>query len=178
MGYTTNFTGEFTVTPTLVPEHIAYLKKFNETRRMKRNPDLTKLRPDTVRIEARLPVGADGGYFVGALGDYGQEATLSGSGTSLLADDIVDQNSPSSDQPGLWCQWVPDDSGEYITWDGGEKFYHYVEWISYLIEHFLGPWGYTLNGSVYWQGEDSDDIGEIFIENSLVRIKQGRVVYD
>ena len=40
-------------------------------------------------------------------------------------------------QPGLWCQWVPNASGTAIVWDEGEKFYYYIEWIKYLIEHFL-----------------------------------------
>jgi len=25
-----------------------------------------------------------------------------------------------------------------------------VEWLEYLISHFIEPWGYTLNGSVTW----------------------------
>jgi hypothetical protein len=36
MGYTTDFDGHIQVSPPLNADEIAYLKKFNETRRMKR----------------------------------------------------------------------------------------------------------------------------------------------
>ncbi len=51
---------------------------------------------------------------------------------------------------GYYCQWRPSDDGMGIEWDGVEKFYNYVEWLEYLIAHFLRPWGYTLSGSVEW----------------------------
>ena len=35
---------------------------------------------------------------------------------------IIDYNTPPKTQPGLWCQWMLGD-GEYIVWDGNEKFY-------------------------------------------------------
>lgn len=37
MGYTTDFSGQFNVSPALKPEHMVYLAAFAETRRMKRN---------------------------------------------------------------------------------------------------------------------------------------------
>ena len=68
---------------------------------------------------------------------------------------------PGAIQPGLWCQWKPDDLGNQLVWDEGEKFYSYIEWLDYLLAHFLIPWGYTLNGEVTWTGEDPDDRGKI-----------------
>lgn len=50
----------------------------------------------------------------------------------------------------VYCQWIPNEHGTGLKWDGGEKFYDYVEWLEYLISHFIEPWGYTLNGSVTW----------------------------
>ena len=70
--------------------------------------------------------------------------------------------------PGVWNQWVPDESRKYIEWDGGEKFYEYVEWIKYLIDHFLAPWGIVVNGSVEWRGEDWGDTGTISVEDNEV----------
>lgn len=62
--------------------------------------------------------------------------------------------------PGGYCQWIPKESTE-LVWDGGEKFYDYVEWLQYLILDFFTPNGYVLNGSVTWSGESGDDFGVI-----------------
>ena len=73
---------------------------------------------------------------------------------------------------------MPNEEGTAIAWDGGEKFYGYVEWIAYLIEHFLEPWGYKVNGTVEWDGEERGDIGRIRVEDNMVSAKEGRVIYD
>jgi hypothetical protein len=174
MGYTTDFNGDFGLDKVLAPEHKAYLQKFAQTRRMKRKEELTLEREDPIRDAAELPVGYDGAYFVGELGDFGQGIGHNQKGIP----DLVDYNNPPSGQPSLWCQWVPSDDGYSIKWDGGEKFYHYVEWIEYLIEHFLKPWGYTLNGEVEWYGEDANDRGMIVIDNNVVKTKIARIVYE
>ena len=160
MGYTTDFTGSFKVTPDLTAKHLVYLNTFAKTRRMKRNAKLTAKRPDPVRATVDLPVGKEGGYFVGDTSYYGQTKTS----------DVLDYNNPPSEQPGLWCQWVPSEDGSAIVWDEGEKFYNYVEWLRYLIEHFLAPWGYKLNGSVEWRGEEDDDRGRIVVKDNIVTV--------
>jgi uncharacterized protein (TIGR02996 family) len=139
-------------------EHAAYLTAFNETRRMKRDPAKAALLPDPVRLAVGLSVGEDGAYFVGGRGFHGQDDDES----------ILDHNSPPGDQPGLWCQWRPSEDGTAIVWDGGEKFYDYVEWLEYLILHFLNPWAYVLNGKVRWQGEVNEDRGVITVINNRV----------
>jgi hypothetical protein len=69
----------------------------------------------------------------------------------------------------LWCQWIATPDGRGIEWDGGEKFYHYIAWLQYIILHFLEPWGYRLSGEVKWTGEDPSDTGRIIVEdNKLV----------
>lgn len=151
MGYSTDFTGRFDLDRPLTPEHAAYLRKFAETRRMKRDP--AKLPPDPTRDAVGLPVGPEGAYFVG-----GQEDDAS----------VVDHNNPPDGQPRLWCQWVPTADNAGIEWDGGEKFCHYVAWLEYLITHFLAPWGYRVNGAVAWDGEDSDDRGTITVRDNVV----------
>jgi len=55
-----------------------------------------------------------------------------------------------------------------IEWDEGEKFYHYSDWLVYLIHKILAPNGYVLNGVVTWQGEETGDVGEIIVENNRV----------
>jgi hypothetical protein len=56
------------------------------------------------------------------------------------------------------------------VWDGCEKFFMYVEWLEYLIEHFLRPWGYVLSGEVAWFGEDFDDCGDIMVRDNTIRV--------
>ena len=167
MGYTTDFTGAFSVTPPLKPEHIAYINLFSETRRMKRRAKLAEALPDPVRVAAGLPIGSEGGYFTGGTGDFGQGQDAS----------IVEYNRSSDEQPGLWCQWVASDDGTTVHWNGGEKFYNYEEWIRYLLHHFFVPWGYVLNGEIVWQGEEDCDKGKLIITDNVVTTKSGHVVY-
>jgi len=197
MGYTTDFYGGFEVTPTLNEPHRLYLKAFNETRRMKRDPEIAATLPDPLREAVGLPIGPDGAYFVGGIGYMGQDHDTS----------VVDYNQPpgitpmehgsletfheqyetylgmrqqailDGAQPGLWCQWVPTEDGTGIVWDGGEKFYDYVEWLRYLIHRFLAPWGYKLSGEVEWEGEDHDDFGKIVVNKNQVEVFVGHREY-
>jgi hypothetical protein len=168
MGYTTVFSGEFRLDKPLTPEHCAYLAAFNRTRRVQRNAEAAEKLPDPVRIAAGLPIGEQGGFFVGSTNDYGQGRTP----------DITDYNSAPAGQSGLWCKWMPNDEGTAIEWDQGEKFYDYVEWIEYLIEKFLKPWGYVLNGTVEWSGEKREDLGKIVVADNVVTTLTGSVTHN
>ena len=77
----------------------------------------------------------------------------------------------------MWCQWIPDGGEDAIVWDQQEKFYYYVEWLEYIIKHFLQPWGYVLNGEVEWTGEARNDIGVICVNDNVVETKYGKIVY-
>ena len=158
MGYTTTFDGVFQLDRPLSPAHRAYLEAFSRTRRMQRNEWLTKKLPDPIREAALLPVGLSGAYYVGSTYDFGQAHTP----------DIIDYNHPPFGQPGLWCQWIPTSNASGIKWDGKEKFYDYTEWLQYLLDNFLKPWGYVLGGEVTWQGEDSDDRGTIHVKDNRI----------
>jgi hypothetical protein len=158
MGYTTEFQGTFSLNKTLTEAQVAYLTKFSETRRMKRNAKFAATLPDPFRNAVGLPIGNEAEYFVGGVGDFGQDDDLS----------VIDHNDPPKNQPGLWCQWVPSADGEGIEWNGGEKFYYYVEWLNYIIKNFLIPWGLVLNGTVKWRGEDFDDTGKIIVKDNMV----------
>jgi hypothetical protein len=80
------------------------------------------------------------------------------------------QNNPPGDQPGLYCGWMPNENGTAIIWDEAEKFYEYVNWMHYLIDHFFIPWGITLNGEMDFFGEDKDDRGNITIVDNVIDI--------
>lgn len=144
MGYTTDFSGRFDTNKPLTDKMFDFLKKFNETRRMGRNVDAA--------------FGVEGEFYIFGGGDYGQGSEAN----------IIDHNTPPRTQPGLWCQWTPSDDRMGIEWDCGEKFYHYTEWLVYLIHKILAPNGYVLNGTVTWQGEETGDVGEIIVENNRV----------
>jgi len=165
MGYTTEFTGKFWLNTPLEPAHRIYLQRFHDTRRMQR--DVSKLPADPYAGAVGLPFGRQGEYFVSGTGFMGQDEDES----------VTNGNRPPDSQPGLWCQWEPSSDGNVIMWDKGEKFYGYVDWINYLCERFLTPWGYTLDGSVRWQGEESDDYGTLlFEEGKLSTHEQKRTV--
>lgn len=167
MGYHTDFYGRFTLDRPLVPQHKAYLDAFANTRRMKRQASQTATYPDPIRKAVGLPIGEDAGYYVGAQSVESNWQTFKGQGHTP---DIVDYNHSPSGQPGLWCQWVPNEDGTAIEWDGGEKFYDYTEWLAYLVEHFLKPWGYKLTGSVEWQGEERGDFGTIKVTKNKITV--------
>lgn len=153
MGYDTSFAGEFDLDKPLSEAQIAYLNAFSNTRRIARNTTRTELLDDPLRVAVGLPVGEEGGFYVGGI--------ETGNG-------VINFNNPPEGQPGLWCQWVPTDDGLHIEWDGGEKFYDYVEWLKYIIKNFLEPWGFKLSGAVNYQGESSDDRGTIYAKDNII----------
>ena len=166
MGYDTDFSGQFDLDKPLTAEHKEFLTAFAQTRRMRR--DVTKLDPNA-NANVGLGLGDQGAYYVGGGGFMGQDVDSS----------VIGGNTPPDGQPGLWCQWIPDeDNDSAIVWDEGEKFYEYDRWIVYIIEHFLKPWGYTLNGEVVWHGEGPSDIGMICVKDNEVTLRSGRVIYE
>lgn len=82
---------------------------------------------------------------------------------------ILDYNRPPCTQPSLWLQWLPNEEGTQLEWDGNEKTYSTEHWIVYLIERFFRPLGYTLNGTIEAQGEDRSDKWGIQVIDNTVR---------
>ena len=111
--------------------------------------------------------GIEGEFYVDGTGWAGQDSDKN----------VINYNRPPSTQPGLWCQWIPTDDGCELVWDGGEKFYNYVEWLDYLIDKILAPRGYTPNGECQWFGEERDDVGVIIVKNNKVTTKVGKLTY-
>jgi len=157
MGYTTDFEGGFNITPVLSQKDNEFLTKFSETRRMARS-----VGPE---------YGIEGEFYVDGDGDKDWGAW------SVPKTNVINYNRPPSTQPGLWCQWIPTDDGSELVWNGGEKFYNYVEWLQYLIDKILSPRGYTLNGECQWFGENRDDVGVIIVKNNKVTTKVGKLTY-
>jgi hypothetical protein len=153
MGYTTHFYGRFELNRTLDDETKAFLNKFAQTRRMKRLVD--------------PKYGIEGEFFVDGAGFAGQDQDKT----------ILDYNRPPVTQPSLWCQWVPSNCGNFIQWDGDEKFYGYIKWLEYIIKNFLAPKDYILNGKVKFQGEEPSDAGMIDVNNNIVKIETYKRVF-
>lgn len=159
MGYTTDFSGQLEFSKPLTASQVKYINAFQSTRRMKRDAIKAESFPDELRLAVGLPIGSEGAYYVGSHNDGNCGQTQDAS--------IIDYNS-NGKMPSLWCRWEVSEDGTNLQWDGGEKFYCYVEWLQYLITHFFDVWGVKLNGKIEWFGEDSDDTGTITVNNSQI----------
>lgn len=195
MGYTTDFTGSLKLSGNLTIEQFEYINNLNDTRRMKRNVDVLmelhkgKFGLPGTNAKDNTPqeiYGNEGEYFVGGGGYGGQDRDES----------VLDYNRPPGQidynwenfaeghqennrrikeglcQPGLWLGWrlQKNDDEVILVWDGGEKFYYYIEWLQYLITNFFDKWGVKLDGEIEWVGEDREDRGRIRVEDSVIHV--------
>jgi len=158
MGYTTDFNGKLSVTPQASEELVNYINNFSSTRRMGRDvATLQELYKGKHGFDGNY--GANGEFFAKQDGNYGQSDCKS----------IQNYNGSPTSQPGLWCQWELTEDGESLQWDGGEKFYSYIEWLKYMIANFFEPKGHKLNGEIQWYGEERDDVGTIYVKDNKVQ---------
>jgi hypothetical protein len=197
MGYTTDFQGQLSFDRVLTNEEVNYIKKFNDSRRMKR--DVSKLyklykgEGGNPFLPKEQTYGNEGEYFVGGTGHGGQDRDDSIIDYNESPGGVIKNNDEDFGtywsrhtkqiqdglcQPGLWCQWTTNEEGTCLEWDGGEKFYNYVEWLKYLINHFFEKWGVKLNGEITWEGEDSEDMGKIVVVDNVVTVKVARITYE
>lgn len=167
MGYSTDFEGQFNLDKPLIPEHRAYLARFARIRHMRWLDEQVGNLPDPERVAVGLPAGPEGMFLTN---DLVMGESYGGHYPHHIA--VIDYNDSPVGVPGLWLQWTPTEDGGAIKWDGGEKFYSYVAWLKFLIEHFLTPWGYIMSGRVTWQGNDIDDRGVIIVENNIVMAQE------
>ncbi|MDN3056072.1 hypothetical protein PH213_16255 [Streptomyces sp. SRF1] len=111
--------------------------------------------------------------------------------------DILDINEPPVGQPGLYCQWIPGESGASLEWSRRSKFPFAAEWMSYIIDQFLKPgaalademaapmknryyapefqeftFNHTLNGEVVGVGEFGERC-RIIVSGNRVRAEEG-----
>lgn len=186
MGYQTDFEGGFTISPPLLKPQVAYVQAFNRQRHMRRDVKVIKKLPNPIRIAAGLPVGPEGVFFLDEPSEYGtrgQRFTGPDADPGVLNGNVPPggergANSkgidPRKAQPGLWCQWTVDDAGLVLEWDGGEKFYDYIEWLDWMDRHLFKRWDRKLNGSVTWRGEEYSDFGEMEMRNGKLWLAFGR----
>lgn len=152
MGYSTEYKGQIDINPILTHKEYKFLTCFSKTRRVQRT---------------------QGPYYVENPSYNSYSCTYSRNSG------VTNANSPPEGQPGLWCQWVPTKERDGLVWDKCEKFYFGVEWMVYLIQHFLGInplakvsltflQGHTLNGAIEAQGQNHNDAWLLIVENNQV----------
>ena len=74
--------------------------------------------------------------------------------------------SSEPDLPGYGSLLTVSEERDAIVPEEGESRHGVRLWLKLLIEHFLGPRGYVLNGEVEWDGEDLEDRGRLFIRDN------------
>ena len=158
MGYTTTFEGEFRLDRPLSAEQCAYLNAFSDTRRMRRDPAA----PPPCPIRSAKPSGSPSGRR-----GPGSSVEPDSPGRTGRIDPRLQQTAEGP--AGTLVPVGPGGDGATLRWNGAEKFYAYTEWLKYLIEHFLAPWGCRVRGTVRWSGEDPEDVGMIIVDDNAVR---------
>jgi hypothetical protein len=172
MGYTTHFQGTFGLDRPLNQAQIEYLIAFRMSGHCACYESVLQDFPDPLREAVGLPVGPEGAYFVNsppASSFVNGKLRRAEQGAFDVA--VIKPPRPASGQPGGWCDWRPSSDGSRIECDKNNKFYFYIDWLEYVIEHFLGRWGYVLNGDVSWAGEDVRDLGTIKVRQNVVIVE-------
>jgi hypothetical protein len=156
MSYVTHLRGTLTLDRPLAPEHRIYLERFAQTRHVRRDVEQLRAVPDPIREAVGLPIGPEGAYFIGE-------------GTRQLDDSTVLDNNqaPEGQFNSLWCGWAPTADGTAIE-NRNTPAHDYLGWLFYIIDHFLKPWGYVLNGQVRYEGEAVSDFGFIVVDHNAV----------
>lgn len=153
MGYTTDFTGSVRVEPALNAAEVAYLRKFNQSRRM---------------------AGSLGPYYVDRPGDFGQERT-----PDLYDYNQPPQGQPSlwcnwtPTEDGAAIEW---DGGEkfhdaddwmaylinhFLRSDAEASRSGEDQFAAFTFDH-------TVNGCIEAQGEDPDDLWRLIVTDNVV----------
>jgi len=170
MGYSTWFTGNLKLDKRLAPHHLAYLQAFNEAPHVRWDVELLKNEPDPVREAVGLPLGEYGCYVTGhgfKYDEYNYPPFWQDPGRAETDPAYIDRECPGTPNPN--CGWRPSDDGtELIAYV--DKFWGYIEWLQYLLDHFLIPWGYVLNGKMTWQGEYEEDKGALIVEHNVITV--------
>lgn len=148
MGYTIEYIGRFTLNKPLTKEQFQFLKDFSATRHYHRvwkpedNNGINWVDPE----DKFAPNYEDEEYQkVLYTKPYDNEKRKA---YDLEHYNCIDYNGINPGMPGLWCQWIPTEENQGIEWDGCEKFYEAQAWLKFIIENYLKPWGYILNGRV------------------------------
>lgn len=67
--------------------------------------------------------------------------------------------------PSGYLQWRISSDGCGVEWDQEEKFYDYINWLSWIVMMWFSPRGIALSGTVWYRGESADNIGRITVSH-------------
>jgi hypothetical protein len=73
--------------------------------------------------------------------------------------------------PDSYLQWIPIASLDALIWDGGEKFYNYIEWLQWICTWLRGL-GIDSNGRIAWDGEEQGDVGMLVVGHGVVTARK------
>lgn len=76
--------------------------------------------------------------------------------------------SPEPDLPGHWNLFDISEDRAAILPDEDESSHGLRLCLMLLVDHYLAPLGYLLNGEVSWDADDANDRGCIFIKDNLI----------
>lgn len=136
--------------------HADYLRAFATIEHRCRDAGKTGNISDPLREAVGLDVGVEGCFFVG--GDGGEKDK------SVIAWDSYPEN-----LPGAYCPWTvsPDNTSivESGKWEWcGFQLVEMVNWLKFIEQEFLNPWGYAIEGQVFFQEPNHG-----FVESLVVR---------
>jgi hypothetical protein len=84
--------------------------------------------------------------------------------------------SPGPDLPGYWDLFSISEDRTTILPDEDESTHGLRLCLALLVEHYLAPLGYVLNGEVSWDADDVNDRGCIFIKDNLIEDVDDEIV--
>ena len=89
----------------------------------------------------------------------------------IVSEERVRRHNDELNYPGIWLQWkiIEDNNQFFLEWDGGEKFYNSVEWLSWIIDNIFKINNITINGKIYLFENHSENTGVIYVKNNNVR---------
>lgn len=159
MGYDTYFTGELVMSRRLTePEH-EYLSAFLDTAHYARDTSKLEGIPDPLREAVGLPLGDQGCFFMGR--DKSVASDMIQYEDTLLED--YDYGPPVNlpDHGTDWYLVRLKDGRDILCHGDGKSRGLYTDWLMWLVENILTPWGISLSGEVTWRGDDEEDMGRI-----------------
>jgi len=76
-----------------------------------------------------------------------------------------------------YCPWEAGSGGRSIVPSEHECPRDFEEWITWIVEKFLAPYGTIVNGEVTWYGEEAPDCGKIRIVDNKITFLKGVVTF-
>lgn len=151
MGYNTDFDGEIKINPALPKDIANYIRDFSRVKHIKRDPEVVPSLNDGKGLSYCFNgnPGPDGCYYIGK-------------------DESLGTGEEELDGLSLWCDFTVSQDGSEIMWNQSSRTIKALEWISFLINHFIAPFGHVCNGTIECCGDNFDDKWEICVENNEV----------